>query len=568
GAQRAALPRPGPAGRLVRPLHHPLPQRGRGCRRRRASVPDRGGVVAPARRRRAPAAPVLAHGLAPGGRWRAPVRLRAGLPAAARGRAAHRRQRAHRRRALRRALPRRTRCGARTAAGRQLPVAAGGGRGVNPPGPFQVVAVDHDAARPQLRAVREAVFIREQGVPAGIEIDDLDPRCRYVLARDRHGRPIGTARLAPDGRIGRMAVLPEWRGHGVGSALLHALLRIARGQGLSRVNLHAQAGAIDFYRRHGFVPVGPPFMEAGIEHQAMAQRLDRPVEVHDRAGAVAATVAVVAAARRRLCVPPRARHPGLHDHRRALAAPRRFATRGRRECAGAADRSGPAPAERVRVPEGRGPGGSRLPRGPGRQRCRRLLPASARPPFRWRNGASRPRPCPPAQRRDRRGLGARPVLQRAARAVAVTTFAPVPTPTATRPSPKHVTQVHMPRGYNVARDSITFSETGKSFRISHLPPPPTSPRRPTWTVFSSSLRSPPSLAPMPPTSRTSTNSISSLPTASDRAGKPGSTASAAARPGTCRTRRWPRRWPRPAAWRRAEWRYAGPATSASATSAA
>src|SRR5690606_33140023 len=87
------------------------------------------------------------------------------------------------------------------------------------------------------------------------------------------------------------------------------------------------------------------------------------------------------------------------------------------------------------------------------------------------NGASRPRPCPPAQRRDRRGLGARPVLQRAARAVAVTTFAPVSTPTATRPSPKHVMQVHMPRGYNVARDSITFSETGKSFRISHLPPP-------------------------------------------------------------------------------------------------
>lgn len=199
---------------------------------------------------------------------------------------------------------------------------------MNPPGPFQVVAVDHDAARPQLRAVREAVFIREQGVPAGIEIDDLDPRCRHVLARDRHGRPIGTARLAPDGRIGRMAVLPEWRGHGVGSALLHALLRIARGQGLSRVNLHAQAGAIDFYRRHGFVPVGPPFMEAGIEHQAMAQRLDRPVEVHDRAGAVAATVAVVAAARRRLWIPSRALDPGLYDHRRVLAALRRFATGG------------------------------------------------------------------------------------------------------------------------------------------------------------------------------------------------------------------------------------------------
>ena len=80
---------------------------------------------------------------------------------------------------------------------------------MNPPGPFQVVAVDHDAARPQLRAVREAVFIREQGVPAGIEIDDLDPRCRHVLARDRHGRPIGTARLAPTAGSGGWRCCPN-----------------------------------------------------------------------------------------------------------------------------------------------------------------------------------------------------------------------------------------------------------------------------------------------------------------------------------------------------------------------
>ncbi|TWG92702.1 putative GNAT family N-acyltransferase [Luteimonas sp. J16] len=199
---------------------------------------------------------------------------------------------------------------------------------MSPPGPFQVAGVGYEAAHADLRAVREAVFIREQGVPPAIEIDDLDPRCHHVLARDGAGQPIGTARLSPEGRIGRMAVLPEWRAHGVGSALLHALLRAARERGLSRVTLHAQAGAVEFYRRHGFVPVGEPFVEAGIDHLAMQRRLDRPAEVQDRAGAVAATVAVVAAARRRLWIYSRCLDPGLYDHPRVLEALRTFATRG------------------------------------------------------------------------------------------------------------------------------------------------------------------------------------------------------------------------------------------------
>src|SRR5690606_32197026 len=213
---------------------------------------------------------------------------------------------------------RRPRRGACPAAQRQLPVAARRGRGMTPPGPFQVVALEPGADQAGPRAVREAVFIQEQGVPPALEIDDQDPRSRHVLARDAAGLPIGTARLTPEGRIGRMAVLREWRGHGVGSALLHALLRVAREDGLPLVALHAQEAAIDFYRRHGFAPVGQRFMEAGIVHQAMQLRLDRPVAVEDRAGAVAATVAVVAGARRRLWIHSRALDPGLYDHPRVL----------------------------------------------------------------------------------------------------------------------------------------------------------------------------------------------------------------------------------------------------------
>ena len=196
-------------------------------------------------------------------------------------------------------------------------------------GPFRVTVADYADAFGDLRAVREAVFVREQRVPVELELDALDPRSRHVLARDRDGRAIGTARLTPDGRIGRMAVLREWRGSGVGSALLHALLRQARQDGRDGVALNAQVEAIPFYARHGFVAHGERFMEAGIEHQAMRLRFDRPLPIADRDAAVAATVAIVDAARRRLWIYSRELDPGLYDHPRVLKALRRFGTAGR-----------------------------------------------------------------------------------------------------------------------------------------------------------------------------------------------------------------------------------------------
>jgi predicted GNAT family N-acyltransferase len=136
-----------------------------------------------------------------------------------------------------------------------------------------------DAA--DLRAVREAVFVREQGVPAELEWDGADPACLHWLARARDGRPIGTARLKPDGHLGRMAVLAAWRGLGVGSALLAEVLARARDRGLARVYLNAQVQAVPFYARHGFAVTGPPFEEAGIAHRrmalALAGRLPTPV---------------------------------------------------------------------------------------------------------------------------------------------------------------------------------------------------------------------------------------------------------------------------------------------------
>jgi predicted GNAT family N-acyltransferase len=119
------------------------------------------------------------------------------------------------------------------------------------------------------RAVREAVFVREQGVPLEMEWDKFDEPSRHVVARDPSGTAIGTGRLLQDGHIGRMAVLPAWRNKGVGRALLERLLETAVAAGQRDLLLHAQTSATGFYRKFGFVEEGDEFMEAGIPHWLM-----------------------------------------------------------------------------------------------------------------------------------------------------------------------------------------------------------------------------------------------------------------------------------------------------------
>jgi predicted GNAT family N-acyltransferase len=117
------------------------------------------------------------------------------------------------------------------------------------------------------------VFIEEQGIPAHLERDGRDALCRHVLARDLRGVTIGTGRLDAYGRIGRIAVLQSWRSHGVGSAVLDALVGLARVLGHREAIVHAQRGVAGFYRKAGFQEEGPPFDEAGIEHLKMVKTL-------------------------------------------------------------------------------------------------------------------------------------------------------------------------------------------------------------------------------------------------------------------------------------------------------
>lgn len=124
-----------------------------------------------------------------------------------------------------------------------------------------------------LRKLREAVFIIEQQVPVALEWDGMDAQCLHVLAQI-DGVPAGTGRLLPDGHIGRMAVLREFRGRGVGSAMLLQLVELARAAGMRLLILNAQTHATAFYQRYGFAAEGETFLEAGISHVRMTRSLD------------------------------------------------------------------------------------------------------------------------------------------------------------------------------------------------------------------------------------------------------------------------------------------------------
>jgi predicted GNAT family N-acyltransferase len=137
--------------------------------------------------------------------------------------------------------------------------------------PFTVKPVYWNATEKTLKAIRKTVFVEEQGVPEELEWDGLDEHAYHVMAFAPDGTPIGTGRLLQDGHIGRVAVLKEWRGKGVGRALLDILLVIANKMGYDDVRLHAQTRVLDFYLRKGFTAQGGEFMEAGIPHVLMTR---------------------------------------------------------------------------------------------------------------------------------------------------------------------------------------------------------------------------------------------------------------------------------------------------------
>lgn len=133
---------------------------------------------------------------------------------------------------------------------------------------LRVIRTDWSTHGADLLSIRRRVFVEEQGVPIELEHDEQDAVSVHLLAL-ADGAPVGTARMLDDGHIGRMAVLSDRRGQGIGTEMLRELLFLAAEMGITRPFLHAQCSAIPFYERLGFVAEGNLFKDAGIDHRLM-----------------------------------------------------------------------------------------------------------------------------------------------------------------------------------------------------------------------------------------------------------------------------------------------------------
>nr|WP_295913877.1 GNAT family N-acetyltransferase [uncultured Xanthomonas sp.] len=189
------------------------------------------------------------------------------------------------------------------------------------PGPgFRIAALDPVRDGAELRALRTA---------AGTAADLADAAAQdalgdHLVARSDDGHAVGAARLGADRQIAALAVLPDWRGRGVGSALLRGLIEEAQRRHWPQLELQAPAAALAFCARHGFLPP-PGGVAATAEAVPLRRRFDGAVAVEDAAMALAASIAVLAQARRQVLIHSRMLDPGLLDDTRVVEQVRRFA---------------------------------------------------------------------------------------------------------------------------------------------------------------------------------------------------------------------------------------------------
>jgi predicted GNAT family N-acyltransferase len=123
-------------------------------------------------------------------------------------------------------------------------------------------------AENELRSVRTPVFIEEQFVTPEFEWDEIDRSAVHLLA-SYENQAIACLRIINHHKIGRMAVIKQWRNMGLGAALLLEAIDICKKHGSRSIFLSAQIHAINFYLKAGFKQTGGEYCDVDILHVDM-----------------------------------------------------------------------------------------------------------------------------------------------------------------------------------------------------------------------------------------------------------------------------------------------------------
>ena len=127
----------------------------------------------------------------------------------------------------------------------------------------------------EARRVRGKVLREPLGMGSEVEVFPFEAESwQFIATVDE--QVVGCALFHPRGREGRlfqMAVLEEYRGRGIGKALVAFVERTARARNITDILLHSRDYAVPFYANCGYSPVGDPFLEIGMPHQGMARSL-------------------------------------------------------------------------------------------------------------------------------------------------------------------------------------------------------------------------------------------------------------------------------------------------------
>ena len=125
--------------------------------------------------------------------------------------------------------------------------------------------------------IRTHVFVKEQHVPADLEVDSDEGKATYFVLYDA-GLPVATARILPEANgyhVQRVAVEKVYRKHGLGKMVLTAIIKYARQHHVAFLKLGAQIQAVGFYKTLGFELTNrPEFLDAGIRPREMILKLD------------------------------------------------------------------------------------------------------------------------------------------------------------------------------------------------------------------------------------------------------------------------------------------------------